>query len=132
MKLMRKLQSVYMLEPAGSKGVWGLDDYQCLTFYFGAAQLIDHLDYTPNAIHVDKILDKEYQDYLYFDAIRFIKKVKQGTPFAHAAPMLNDISGVAKWSKVHSGMLKLYKGEVISKLPVLQHIRFGTIFNATW
>jgi len=133
LEVTRRLQTDYMLEPAGSHGVWGLDDYHCLPFYFGACQLQAEEDsFTPSSIHDDSILRSEGDIFVFFGCIRFIKELKKGVPFFESSPMLNDISQLASWSKVASGLLKLYEGEVLKKRQVVQHFRFGKIFAANW
>ena len=72
MVLMRKLQLTYYLEPAGSHGVWGLDDYQHLAFLFGASQLSRSQQFIPEDIHSESAL-REDEDYMYFGCIKFIK-----------------------------------------------------------
>lgn len=45
--LVKKLILVYTLEPAGSHGVWGLDDHFHLSYLFGACQMIDYQSVFP-------------------------------------------------------------------------------------
>lgn len=133
MDLIRQVQLVYMLEPAGSHGVWGLDDYQCLAFYFGSSQLIGHEDSIPTSCITDtSAVESHAAECLYLSSIQFILSVKKGSPFAETSPMLYDMSGVPNWEKINGGMMKLYIGEVLKKLPVIQHMLFGTIIECTW
>jgi hypothetical protein len=133
LRVVRRLQTVYILEPAGSHGVWGLDDYHCILFVWGAAQLCDHPDIIPSSIHDDVVLQKDKALFFYLDGINFIKEIKSTAPFGETSPMLNDISGSCPtWAKVYNGMLMLYKGEVLNKFPVIQHFLFGSIIKASW
>ena len=129
LNLMRLIQTTYYLEPAGSHGVWGLDDYQHLAFLFGASQLVDNIDgYTPDSIHNEEAL-ADLENYMYFGCIKFIKTVKAGVPFGECSPMLNDISGCPNWDKVSMGMFKMFNAEVLGKLPVVKHLKFGSILT---
>ncbi|EDO18568.1 hypothetical protein Kpol_2001p77 [Vanderwaltozyma polyspora DSM 70294] len=127
-KLMKKLILTYTLEPAGSHGVWGLDDHFHFAYILGSAQWSEtnNPPLKPMDI-VNKDLVCEYANTnMYCSAIKFIDCVKSG-PFSEHSPMLYDISqSVHNWSKVESGLLKMYMVEVLNKFPVVQHFWFGT------
>lgn len=142
--LTRRLILLYSLEPAGSHGVWGLDDHSFLPYIFGSAQLGPpiHPSSTlkaptegsrPSAPAPSTVTDKKLvrdlaEGNLYFSAIQFIYDVKRG-PFWEHSPILYDISGLKDgWGKINKGMLKMYAAEVLGKFPVVQHFPFGSLF----
>lgn len=141
--LVRRLIKSYTLEPAGSHGVWGLDDNSFLPYVFGSAQLapaINEADPTPiegslpeapdaSSVATRSSVQRERTKNMYFSAIGFIFDVKRG-PFGEHSPMLYDISGItAGWGKINKGMIKMYNAEVLSKFPVIQHFPFGSLFR---
>ncbi|KAI6212985.1 hypothetical protein M3Y94_00095200 [Aphelenchoides besseyi] len=129
LKLVRKLQQVYRMEPAGSRGVHALDDFQFCPYIFGSSQLINNR----SRLTPDDYLKQEqvfiYQaENLFFEAIQYINENKTG-PFYEHSNQLYNISAVPSWEKINSGMFKMYEGEVLKKFPVVQHFLFGSLFR---
>jgi serine/threonine-protein phosphatase 2A activator len=66
----------YTLEPAGSHGVWGLDDTSFLPFLLGSGQLRDQSSGPQTAsIMQPEIVQAQKDKNLYFAAIAWINKV---------------------------------------------------------
>jgi serine/threonine-protein phosphatase 2A activator len=143
LKVVRRLILTYNLEPAGSHGVWGLDDHSFLPYIFGSAQLTRPITETepmpqegsapgaprPSAVVKPASVDLYRESNMYFSAIGFINDVKTG-PFWEHSPILFDVSGIKDgWGKINKGMIKMFNAEVLSKFPVVQHFPFGSLFS---
>ncbi|XP_067623603.1 serine/threonine-protein phosphatase 2A activator [Eurosta solidaginis] len=124
----RRLQREYQLEPAGSQGVWSLDDFQFVPFIWGSAQLAFNSPFEP-ARFLDEEIINEYKDqYIFIGCIDYINHVKTGH-FAEHSNQLWSISAVPTWTKIHSGLVKMYQKEILSKYPVMQHALFGKLLR---
>ncbi|KAL1842787.1 hypothetical protein VTK73DRAFT_3044 [Phialemonium thermophilum] len=143
LKVIRRLILTYTLEPAGSHGVWGLDDHSFIPYIFGSAQLTRPISEDepmptegsvagaprPSDVVKSTVVDLNRGRNMYFSAIGFINDVKKG-PFWEHSPILFDISGIKDgWGKINKGMIKMYNAEVLSKFPVVQHFPFGSLFS---
>ncbi|XP_035717195.1 serine/threonine-protein phosphatase 2A activator-like [Vespa mandarinia] len=126
LQLVRRLQITYRMEPAGSHGVWSLDDYQFVPFIWGSSQLIGHPRIEPRHFVDQDVIELHAKQYMFLGCIEFISKVKIG-PFAEHSNQLWNVSAVNSWAKVNNGLIKMYKVEVLSKFPVIQHVLFGSL-----
>lgn len=81
LKFCRKLQNVYRMEPAGSRGVHAIDDFQFAPFIFGSAQLIGNRQRLIPDHYLNPQTVSIYQnDNLFFEAIQYINDVSSHGP----------------------------------------------------
>lgn len=116
------------MEPAGSHGVWSLDDFQFVPFIWGSAQLAVNSPIEPAQFVEEKWITKYKKELMFVGCIDYIQQVKTGH-FAEHSNQLWSISAVAQWSKICTGLIKMYQKEVLSKFPVIQHVYFGSILT---
>jgi serine/threonine-protein phosphatase 2A activator len=124
LELTTKLQVTYRLEPAGSHGVWGLDDYCFLPYLFGSAQLLNGDESPAEALHRATKTQGPFTD-MYTLSLHRISLFKRGAAFREHSPLLFSLSEFPNWTKPHSGLLKMYQAEVLGKRVVVQGLFIG-------
>lgn len=65
---------------------------------------------------------------MFIGCIDYIQQVKTGHIAEHSNQLWS-ISAVQSWSKICTGLIKMYQKEVLSKFPVIQHVLFGSILT---
>ncbi|XKL68065.1 hypothetical protein PGB90_003556 [Kerria lacca] len=128
LELVRRLQVTYRMEPAGSHGVWSLDDYHFIPFIWGSSQLVGRPIIEPRMFLQEDVIKKYRSEYMFIGCIDYINKVKTGHFSEHSYQLWN-ISGLPSWNKVNDGLVKMYQGEVLKKFPVIQHVLFGSLLQ---
>ncbi|KRY39773.1 Serine/threonine-protein phosphatase 2A activator [Trichinella spiralis] len=111
-KLCRRLQMTYKLEPAGSHGAWCLDDYQFCPFLFGSSQLIGNSDFLPRSLCEPDIIRRYADDYM-------LKRV-----------LLQNIQmDYIPFAQYRIGETLTAAYFVLKKFPVAQHFLFGILLS---
>ncbi|EDW03339.1 GH10556 [Drosophila grimshawi] len=117
----RQLQRTYNMEPAGSQGVWSLDDFQFVPFIWGSAQLAVKSPFDPAKFVDEQIINDYKNQFMFISCIDYICKVKTGH-FGEHSNQLWSITAVPSWIKINSGL-------ILSKFPVIQHVYFGELMS---
>lgn len=124
LKLCRRLQTKFRLEPAGSRGVYNMDDFQFLPFLFGAAQLCCVKYISTSDFYQPDQVDMFKSDFIFFGALDFILNNKRG-PFNEHSYTLWGFTNLGSWDNMTRRIRAKFIDDVLSPFPVVQHLLFG-------
>ncbi|KAI9635752.1 protein phosphatase type 2A regulator [Dioszegia hungarica] len=131
------LQMQYRLEPAGSHGVWGLDDYCFFPYLFGSAQLLGSDLTPPRSLALAQASTPSVVPTLiplspstpltdmFTLSLYRLTLFKSGAAFSEHSPLLYSLCQMPNWYKPHSGLRKMFLGEVVGKKVVVQGLWIG-------
>ncbi|BGP17827.1 hypothetical protein JCM10213_008373 [Rhodosporidiobolus nylandii] len=111
--LVDKLQKEFKLEPAGKMGVWGLDEHGRLVYHSGASQSRVHASAGSSALLSPPSMTPTGVAHLYLSSLLH----------------LNSNFDPSRTSDSIDGLFHLYCSEVLQRLPVVQHLRFGEVLR---
>jgi serine/threonine-protein phosphatase 2A activator len=113
--------SQYRLEPAGTTGAWGLNDFVMLPFLFGSAQLVGQVDVTPANVVDAAVARQRKEENAYSKWIDFVHQTKSGA-FEEHSRLLFSLTEMPSFVEINEGVMKMYEGEVMNKFCVFQAI----------
>jgi serine/threonine-protein phosphatase 2A activator len=111
----------YRLEPAGTQGAWGLNDFVMLPFLFGSAQLVGQADVTPANVVDAAVARQRKEENAYSKWIDYVHQTKSGG-FEEHSRLLFSLTELPSFVEINAGVLKMYEWEVMNKFCVFQAI----------
>lgn len=124
LRLCRRLQTKFRLEPAGSRGVYNMDDFQFLPFLLGAAQLVGIKYASCKQFYEIDQVDMYKSDYIFFEAVDFILINKRG-PFNEHSYTLWGFTNLNSWEIIFNRIKYKFTEDILGPFPIVQHLLFG-------
>lgn len=109
-RIVRKAINKFNIEPAGSLGIWGVDDFQLLPFLLGSAEM------AATGIRLGSTMG------CYKEAEEYVRKTK-GRHFERDATFLASFR-TKKWGDVNRILNRKYYENVLNRSVVVQHFIF--------
>lgn len=124
----RRVQMQFGLNPAGFQGAYSLDDYQFVSYLWGAAQLCYDPPFKPKELLDPEVFGQWRKQYLLAGSVAFAAESKTGT-FATHSCQLWSVATLSSWTQVYYGLHNMYLKEIICQFHMLRHAFFGQLMS---